>query len=74
MKTRVCDVCGKNMVDDDGTELIGATFKFQDAIVSDHPRKERKRVFYQRQLGPYQEGRTYECCWECMLKSYGIKP
>jgi hypothetical protein len=69
MRTCICDACGKNMMDENR-----ATSEAMTVIVHDGAESDTERRFLQHQLGPYQMERKYEVCWECWLKSLGVKP
>ena len=57
-----CDKCGKNMKKPDTEEnWIGCSMGF-----SCEPGQED---FFQKQLGKYQIGKTYNFCYECWLDS-----
>jgi len=79
-----CDVCNKlidSYVEEDypGTKgplrttpdrLIGISI-----IVQQPSHDDRKgETYLQRQLGPYQIGKAYCVCYECWLRSLGVKP
>lgn len=60
-----CDVCGKSIVEPDGTEFVGISI-----ILSGNFSEE----FIKQQLGPYAANRQYKVCFECLLRNLGVKP
>jgi len=65
---QVCNVCGKIMTDKKtGHTLIGRAI----TLICDN---EDTKEFYQKQMGEYELGKRYCCCWECWLKSIGFVP
>ena len=65
-----CDVCGKDTMMEDGkTSVIGMTLELrhEDDTKEYH-------TFLQKQIGDYEIGRKYVVCWECLLRSLGIRP
>jgi len=65
-----CDVCGKDlMMDDLKTSLMGALVQVR--ILKDQ--SPEYIAFVQRQLGPYETGREYAVCFECLIRSFGIR-
>jgi len=63
-----CDVCSKEM-EEDGASLIGISSTFSAETFDTFSVE-----FTQRQLGKYEINKTYNVCWECWLKSLGVKP
>jgi len=64
----LCDSCGKNMMSMElGYACIGASIKVSCLLGAEVP-------FMQLQLGSYKLDKTYNVCWECYLKSLGVKP
>ena len=61
-----CDSCGKNLTSD-SESLVGMSLELKQSI-------KNKRGFTQKQMGPYVLGKTYRVCWECLLRSLGVKP
>ena len=63
----LCDVCSKNMRNmETGSVYIG-----EQIIFGFSPTESE---FFSEQLGPYKMQRAYYVCWECRLKSLGVKP
>lgn len=69
-----CDVCGKDMTyhypetqEHKGTvrTLIGMNI----VVHRDH---DHLTEFCQKQLGPYELGKQYNICYECVLKALGV--
>ena len=75
MRTCTCDACGKSMMDEKGKTTVGISLHMTNGYEgNDSLERERLRAFLQRQSGPYALDREYEVCWECWLKSLGVKP
>ena len=68
-----CDVCEKDMVDPE-TGTIMAGIKLTTGPINSFTSKE----VLSKQLGPYwipgQDHAEFNICWECWLKSLGVKP
>ena len=65
-----CAACGKDMIDPKtGTLLVGVSLELNinDHLVS-------SKGFIKKQFGKYQDNIVYNICWECWLKSLGVKP
>ena len=72
-----CSVCGKEVETKDGKfSLIGLQIIVsKDAIWNSDKADwdEDKKQFVQKQLGNYEIGKEYNICFECWLKSMGVK-
>lgn len=65
-----CAACGKDMVDPEtGTLLVGVSLKLR---IGDYGTF--SKGFIEEQFGQYRDNTTYNICWECWLKSLGVKP
>ena len=62
--SKLCDVCGRNVVMEDGSELTGMKFYFTQSYAEK----------YHFDLSPYQAGREYKICFPCLLSKLGVKP
>ena len=63
----LCDVCGKNMTNQrTKSSYIGLAVR-----ISLH---DGDTEFLQKQMGGYKIGKSYNVCYECWLKSLGVKP
>ena len=73
--TRYCAVCGKDML---SPKTLARFVGVQIEIGFDEPDKELDLEFYREQFGVYadifENGFTLGICWECWLKSLGVKP
>ena len=87
MSDRRCSACGKNLerlpeevnhqdgwvtrVDGLTDALIGMcmTLELPSSMVT-----VQDRAYFWRQMGAYKPNITYNICWECMLKAYGVQP
>jgi hypothetical protein len=66
-----CDVCGKTISPPRGQFLLqGAKIVF----AADDDVTQEGVEWMQYQLGPFELGRVYRLCVECLLRSYGLKP
>lgn len=61
-----CDACGKNMTDENGQSVIGVSLEFR-------VEPPNNTSFAKAQMGPYEINRAYGICWECWLRSLGVK-
>lgn len=68
MKNLKCSACGKE-VESNGKSFIGITIK-----ITYEDNKEFPIEFIQKQMGKYKVNKQYNICWECWLKSMGVKP
>ena len=78
-RDHTCDVCGKKLIPDRSEEtdarpmrteeVVGTTLCFSAASSA-----KGDRNYVQMQLGPYEQGRIYRVCCECLLHSLGVKP
>jgi hypothetical protein len=50
--------------------LIGVSIIIKPPTIGD----KKGETYLQRQLGPYQIGKAYCVCYECWLRSLGVKP
>ena len=69
---RSCSVCGKDMRDPDtGTAVMGISISV--GVATDLWEALEATA---RQFGPYWKGNEtcYEICYECWLRSLGVKP
>jgi len=73
----LCSACGKDMVNPrNGAALVGINLS---VILSANEHSHDDLEFYKRQLGEYGDALgsdgSYEAnvCWECWLKSLGVK-
>jgi ssDNA-binding Zn-finger/Zn-ribbon topoisomerase 1 len=62
-----CNVCGKNLINNNGKTYIGCSF-----IVSCDNKDDS--LYLQEQMGEYKLGKSYDICFECRFKSLNIKP
>jgi len=62
-----CDACGKLRTDPECGTWLALTVE----VSVDNPIYWN---FAQRMMGPYDLNRRYNICWECYLRSLGIKP
>ena len=68
MKT--CDSCGKILEKkESGLSSTAIPIYVRTAGCS-----EEVAAHLQEQLGPYEINRIYQVCWECQLRSLGVKP
>jgi hypothetical protein len=59
----LCDACGKTLNHITGCSIcLSCTSSNEDVEIC------------KSNLGKYVLGKTYRVCFECMLKSYGVKP
>lgn len=81
-----CDVCGKCLtnpatgaatvnVNGLGAKTIVKRVSTAAMMISVTGETEQTAdaEFLQRQLGPYQLGKTYSICYECLLRALGVK-
>ena len=61
-----CNVCGRNMVGKDGTEITGISIKLEG---SDEVGKKRITEIYPE----FPDGIFINVCFVCWIKSLGIK-
>ena len=62
-----CAVCNKNVTNME----TGITYSGMSIQTYTSPKEDE---FISKQLGPYEVGKTYNICVECLLKSLGVKP
>ena len=63
-----CDTCGKEMYNEKtDCKCAGISMSYYDS-------NKGNKKFTKRFLGDYKPNRSYNVCWECWLKSLGVKP
>lgn len=65
-----CAVCGKDMTQPNGGRTVGIEL-WVETTGETSP---AMRKHLQEQLGPYDLDRRYSICWECWMRSLGVKP
>ena len=71
-----CDVCGRLIRNEQGEMFCGMEMS---VILDDEPNSYFEQTlsfqdFVREQLGPYKPNRDYHVCWQCWMRSLGIKP
>ena len=62
---KLCDVCGRNMVDDvSKTEVVGMELSY--SVVDG--------VKNSIDISPYKLNKKYKICFVCLLSKLGVKP
>ena len=64
-----CDVCGKNVMGEDGKSYAPINFIFKTI-----PSILETVTFGNEQVGVYDTDVLYQACIECWLKSLGVQP
>lgn len=69
-----CDVCNKDLERQpheagSGPFVMNAVIGVQISI-----RMPPDDAYMQRQMGPYSHNKEYNVCYECWLRSMGVKP
>lgn len=69
-----CNICGKELSFKDKDKTYRTIIGMQATMTPDKKLSKKIIVFMQKQAGKYKLGKEYNVCWECWLKSMGVKP
>lgn len=65
-----CAVCGKDMTQPGGGRTVGIELSME----TNEETSPAMRQHMQEQFGPYKLDHKYAICWECWMRSLGVKP